>query len=138
MPDSSLRPGLVHAGTLVVTADLTVPRLAVHFPEFAPLPPVLATAMLVGFVEATCVACLDGRLAEGESTVGTHVDLSHVAPTPVGGQVRVEVQLVSVDGLALEFRVRATDDGGLVGEGHHRRAVIDLGRFARKALARGK
>jgi fluoroacetyl-CoA thioesterase len=82
----SLIRGLKHSAELTVTPAMLVPGLAVHLP-FHDMPPVFATAMMVGFVEATCIACLRAHLDVREHTVGTQVDVSHIAPTP-GWQTR--------------------------------------------------
>lgn len=66
--------------------------------------------------------------------LGAHVDVSHVAATPVGMSVTAEVELISVDGKSLRFRVRCSDDAGVIGEGTHGRAVIDLDRFWKRVL----
>ena len=67
------------------------------------MPPVLATACMVGFVETTCMEALVPYLAPGQKTVGIHVDLSHVAATPVGMRVTARVELVAVEGRKLRF-----------------------------------
>ena len=66
--------------------------------------------------------------------LGAHVDVSHVAATPVGMSVTAEVELISVDGKTLRFRVRCSDDAGVIGEGTHGRAVTDLDRFWKRVL----
>lgn len=92
----------------------------------------LATAMMIAFVEQTCIVALRPFLSPDQRTVGTHVDISHVAPTPIGMDVVADIELVGVDGRSLSFRVTCRDAGGLIGEGMHRRAIIDLGRFNRR------
>lgn len=92
--------------------------------------PVLGTPRLVALAEAATVAALAGRLAEGQTSVGTRVELEHLAATPVGGTVRVQAELTGVDGRQLRFAVRATDSGGReVGRGSVSRAVVDRERF---------
>src|SRR5262245_45846168 len=93
------------------------------------MPPIFATAYLVGFVEATCVAALRPYLAPGQRTVGTHIDMSHSAATPVGMMVTAEVELVEVGERRLRFRVTCRDDAEVVGQGFHERFIIDFGRF---------
>ena len=77
MPKPTLRPGLAHAETILITDRLIVPEMADYFSNFAAMPPVFATAYLVAFVEWTCVRALADHLLDGEQTVGTQVDLSH-------------------------------------------------------------
>ena len=93
------------------------------------MPPVLATACLVGFIEWACIEALHPFLDQGEHTLGTHVDVSHVAPTPAGMMVSAEVELIAVEGRKLRFKVSCRDEDGLIGEGFHERAVIDHARF---------
>lgn len=125
----TLTVGLRHSESLQVAERHTVPQVEPSWSGFVDMPPVLATAMMVGFMEQTCIAGLRPYLAEGQRSVGTHVDMSHVAATPVGMTVTASVELVAIDGRALVFKVECRDDAGLIGEGTHRRAIIDLARF---------
>ena len=136
MPRPSLRPGLAGEADLIVTDRLTVPNVSAAIRPFADMPPVFATAFMVAHVEATCIACLEGHLLPGKHTLGTHVDLSHVAATPVGMTVTARVRLAGVDGRALTFEVEVCDDAGEIGRGRHRRAIIDVDRFLRKVAAK--
>lgn len=129
---TTLASGLEHEAMLTVTEDLTVPRVSPHLSDFAGMPPVFATAFMVGFIEAACIACIRKHLDAGEHSVGTHVDMSHVAATPVGLTVTARVQLMAVDRRALTFEIEASDDAGSIGSGTHRRAVIDVERFMGK------
>jgi fluoroacetyl-CoA thioesterase len=117
---------------MVVAAKHTVPEVERDWIGFVDMPPVLATAMMIGFIEQTCIQALRPYLSVDQRTVGTHVDVSHVAATPVGMQVRANVELIEVEGRSLVFRVACFDQGGLIGEGLHRRAIIDATRFMKK------
>jgi fluoroacetyl-CoA thioesterase len=129
----TLAPGLVHEFSYAVPEGRTVPALYPDAPEFQEMPRVFATGYLVGLVEWTCIQALNPHLDwPREQTVGTHVDLSHAAPTPPGGVVTVRVALESVEGRKLRFRVSARDEAGVVCEGAHERFVIDAGRFAER------
>jgi fluoroacetyl-CoA thioesterase len=119
-----------------VTPEMLVPRLAGLFANFGDMPEVLATMAMVGFVESACLKCVSGHLDASEHSVGVHVDVSHVAATPVGMQVRAEVELVAVEGRRLTFAVKVFDEGGLVGEGRHQRAVIAVARFRERVQAK--
>lgn len=121
--------GLRHELTLRVEERLTVPALADAFPGFADMPPVFATSFMVGFMEWACAEALRGRLAPGQATVGTHVDVSHISATPVGLNVHAAVEVVAVMGRKVRFRVACSDKAGLIGEGFHERAIIDRGSF---------
>ncbi len=91
--------------------------------------PVFSTPRLVALLEAAAVNALRGHLAAGQTSVGTWIDLAHLAATPIGGAVRAEARLVAVNGRDLTFDVVAFDDSGKIGEGVHRRAIVDERRF---------
>jgi fluoroacetyl-CoA thioesterase len=129
MPKDTLRPGLIHRETITVTDRLIVPEMADFFSSFAAMPPVLATAYLVAFVEWTCVRALADHLLDGEHSVGTHVDLSHTAATPVGMKASAAVELVERDGRKLRFKVTCRDERDEICTGYHERVVIDDARF---------
>jgi fluoroacetyl-CoA thioesterase len=124
--------GLTHSKTVTVDDTLTVPHLASGIGNLSDMPPVFATAYLVAFVEATCIEALQPYLAAHQRTVGIHIDVSHIAATPVGMQVTAQVELVAIDGRRLRFKVECRDDVEVIGTGLHDRAIID----ARKFLAR--
>ena len=137
MTDSnSLRVGLRHSRSLIVDTSLTVPEVSPAFGAFRDMPAVFATAYMVGFVEATCIEALAPYLGEHQRTVGTHVDMSHVAATPVGMGVTAEVELVAVEGRRLRFRVECRDEAEVIGSGFHERTVIDMPRFTVRVEAK--
>jgi fluoroacetyl-CoA thioesterase len=124
--------GLKHKQSITVTPDLTVPQVSRHFPGFHDMPPVFATALMVGFIEDTCVAALKPHLAPGQKSVGTAVNVTHSAATPIGMTASCEVELVEVEGRKLNFKVLCTDEKGPIGEGFHERFLIDVERFLAK------
>jgi len=128
--------GLTHRNSLQVADRHTVPRVAADWPGFAAMPPVFATAMMVAFIEETCIQALASYLAVGFGTVGTAIDMDHSAPTPVGQIVTAEVTLSAVDGRRLSFDVRASDGIGLIGQGRHQRHIIGVARFLEGVAAR--
>jgi len=128
-PDLSLQPGLRFEARQIVTEAQTVPQVEPEWDGFKDMPPVFATAMMVGFIEQTCVLAVHPLLPAGQGTVGTHVDVSHVAATPVGMAVTASIELVEVDARSLLFKVQCHDEAGLIGEGMHRRAIINVGKF---------
>ena len=97
---------------------------------------VLATPMMIALMEKTCLQSVRPFLEEGQDTVGTRVDVTHSAATPVGMTVRCESELIEIDRRRLVFRVTAWDDAGVVGEGMHERFIIDIAKFQAKALTR--
>ncbi len=96
------------------------------------LPPVLSTPRLISFMERTAHFAVLPHLSEGQTTVGTVVNIRHLGATPVGMQVRFFAELVEVDRRRLRFKVEAWDAMEKVGEGEHERFIIDLGRFNEK------
>jgi len=141
MPKETLYIGLAYSETITVTDRLIVPEMADFFANFAAMPPVFATAYMVAFVEWTCVRALAPHLLEGEHSVGTHVDLSHSAATPVGMKATAAIELIERDGRRLRFKVSCRDQHEEIGAGYHERFVIDQKRFlaklAEKRAARG-
>jgi len=136
MPQASLRPGIAFSQSILVDDSLTVPSVSARFRGFADMPPVFATAFMVGFVEWTCIEAVRAHLSDGEQTVGTHIDMSHMAATPAGLHVTAEVELLAVEGRKLRFRVRCYDDRESIGEGTHERAIIRAASFAAKVEAK--
>ncbi|MCP1625283.1 thioesterase family protein [Pseudomonas nitroreducens] len=132
MSPQVLAAGLTHSETLVVAERHTVPQVAPDWPGFADMPPVFATAMMIGFIEQTCIEGLRPFLTPEQRTVGTLVDVSHIAATPVGMTVTASVELTAIDGKTLVFRVECRDEAGVIGAGTHRRAIIDLQRFVQR------
>lgn len=97
---------------------------------------VFATPMMIALMEGTCADSVAPFLEPGQGTVGTHVNVSHCAATPVGMRVRCESELVEVDRRRLVFKVVAYDERGIIGEGTHERFVIDSAKFQSKIDAK--
>lgn len=99
---------------------------------------VFATPMMIAAIENTAAGSVAPYLEEGKTTVGTLVNVSHVAATPEGMEVRVETELVEIapNGKMLTFKVAAYDEAGLIGEGTHQRAIVAKERFEQKAQAK--
>jgi fluoroacetyl-CoA thioesterase len=125
----ALKPGLRFEQTLLIDERLTVPFVSDAFTGFADMPPVFATAFLVGFVEWTCVEALRPYLGAGQRTVGVHVDLSHSAATPIGMKVTAEVELMLINERWLRFKVACRDEVEVICTGQHDRVIIDSARF---------
>ena len=87
---------------------------------------VFATPMMIAAIENTAAGSVAGELEEGKTTVGTLVNVSHVAATPEGMEVRIETELTEIapNGKMLTFKVAAYDEAGLIGEGTHQRAIV--------------
>lgn len=130
---NSLRPGIAHEWRFHVPESKTVPHLYPEAPEFQAMPRVLATGYLVGFIEWACILAVNPHLDwPREQTVGTHVNLSHLAATPPGMEIMARVRLTAVEGRKLVFEVEAGDGVDVISRGTHERFVIDAERFARK------
>ncbi len=90
---------------------------------------VFGTPAMIGLMENAAWRLVQPELAEGETTVGTVVNIRHLAATPVGERVTATAELVEIDGRRLVFRVTAMDEHQLIGEGTHERARVHLDRF---------
>ena len=95
--------------------------------------PVFATPAMILLMESTCMACVSPHLDEGQATVGTLVNISHLSATPVGMTVKCDCSVSKVEGRKITFSCRAYDDAGLIGEGTHERFIIDSKKFMEKA-----
>jgi fluoroacetyl-CoA thioesterase len=97
---------------------------------------VLSTPHMIGLMERTCRDTVLPLLDNGYDTVGTHVNVAHLAAAPLGTTVRFRVEVIGVNGRRIEFRVEAATDLEKVGEGTHERTVIDVAKFAAKQAAK--
>ncbi len=97
---------------------------------------VYATPAMVGLMENASLAAVDHLLPKGFATVGTKVEISHLAATPLGVTVTANAELVELDGKRLLFKVLATDEKGKIGEGLHERYIIEIAKFLNKANAK--
>jgi len=125
-------PGLKGEVRLVVGLEHTAKHLGSGGAQ------VLATPQMVLLMERAGVAAVDRLLPEGYRTVGAHLDVRHLAPTPVGLEVVATAELVEVQGRRLVFHVQAHDGVELVGEGTHQRAIIDVQRFAERVAQKSR
>ena len=114
-----------------VTPEMSAARIGSGLVE------VFATPMMVALIEQTCLESVLPQLEEGQGTVGTLVNVSHVSATPVGMRVWCESELVEVDRRRLVFKVKAYDEYGLIGEGTHERFIIDNAKFMEKIKNKG-
>ena len=129
---SALTVGLKYQQSITVTDALTVPAMAGSFQSFSQMPPVLATAYMVAFTEWACTEALAPFLTPEQRTVGTHIDMSHIAATPVGMMITASVELVAIDGRKLRFKVACHDEADVIGSGSHERAIIDVEKFMQR------
>ena len=90
---------------------------------------VLSTPMLIQLIEEAAIHCLAPMIGKTEVSLGAHIDLTHLAPTPVGFIVRTEVEIIGVDGRRVQFAVAAFDEREKVAEGTHERYIIEHAKF---------
>ncbi len=96
------------------------------------LVPVFGTPFMIALMENAAVNALEPYVEDGQGSVGTHLDVSHDAATPIGLKVWAEAELTAVEGKALTFSVTAYDEAGPIGKGTHNRFLIDVDRFLAK------
>lgn len=129
-----LRAGLSGKAELVVGEEHTAPRVGsgkVH---------VLATPVMINLFEAAALAAIEHLLPKGYQSLGTHLDVRHIAATPVGMKVLASARVTRVDGRTVTFALEAHDEKELIGEGTHERVVVNVTKFdarVQKKLARG-
>jgi len=119
---NGLVPGLTHTQTYVTTIEMRAKQLESD---------IFSTPAMIGLMEYTCVLLVAPYLDENEQTVGIHVDVRHIAATKIGQSVTVTAELLEVKDNKLRFAVSAANDQDVkIGEGTHRRALINTKRFA--------
>lgn len=99
---------------------------------------VFATPMMIGIMENAALRAVDPNLPTGFATVGTHLDVKHLAATPVGMKVWAEAELVAIEGKRLSFTIKAYDEKDLIGEGTHERYIVSFEKFVKAAEAKGQ
>ena len=120
---SSVVPGLRGQADLVVGEEHTAPRIGsgkVH---------VLATPVMINLFEAAALAAVEHLLPSGCQSLGTHLDVRHIAATPVGMRVTASAVVVGVEGRSVRFRIEARDERELIGDGTHERVVVAVAKF---------
>ncbi len=122
-----LEAGIKGTGSVEVVRENTAAAVGSGMLE------VFATPMMIALMEKTACESVAPYLEEGSGTVGTELNVKHVAATPIGMQVTCETELVEVDGRRLVFHVKASDEAGLIGEGTHERFIINNEKFQSKA-----
>ncbi len=120
--------GMTYTTEKTVTPDMTARAVGSGGLE------VFGTPFMLGLMEYAAMWCVQNELPEGKGTVGVEIASSHLAPTPVGMKVTAsaEVTDISANGKMITFKVTASDEEGLIGEGTHKRAIIDNARFLQK------
>jgi fluoroacetyl-CoA thioesterase len=114
---------------------VTPEHLASRFKD-PTLPPVLATPLMILFMENAALNAIRAYLAPGESALGTVVDIKHLAATPEGQRVTAEAIVTGVEGRRIIFAVTARDETQEIGRGIHERALVDVSRLAKRLDAK--
>lgn len=120
---SSLQAGLKGSAELLVGVEHTAPRVG------SGRVPVLATPVMINVIEAAALAAVEHLLPIGHQSLGIHLDVRHFAATPVGMRVRATSELIGIDGRTLLFKVEAHDEREPIGDGWHKRVVVNVARF---------
>lgn len=127
----------LHVGeTHEATQDVTPERTASHIGSGAMR--VYATPAMALFVERTCHAMIARHLPPDQTSVGVELHVRHLAPTPLGCQVHLKVEVVGIEGETVAFRAWLRDDQEPIGEVEHRRRVVDLERFLKRVEAKAR
>ena len=128
-----LKPGMTFEFKYKVPEDKTVPHLFPDIAEAQAMPEVFATGFLVGLFEFACIKAINPHIDwPEEQSVGISVNLNHLAATPPGLTVNVEVKLEEVDGRRLVFSIAADDGIDTISKGTHERFIIDAAKFNQK------
>lgn len=122
-----MEKGIKGSREITVTADMTARKMGSGTLD------VLATPCMIALIEGTAQDSVAGSLEKGQATVGTLVNISHLAPTPVDMKVRCETELTEVDRRRLVFSVKVYDEIDLIGKGTHERFIVDADKFFAKA-----
>jgi len=111
---------------LLVTSEVAINFLGMEGAR------VLSTPHMIGFMERTCRNTVLPLLDPGYDTVGTHVNVAHLAAAPMGTTVTFRAEVTKVGERRVEFRVEAWDETEKIGEGTHERAIVNVAKFATK------
>lgn len=116
----SLQVGIENEVRYTVTAEMAPPHLPVT---------VLSTPSMIGLIEATCLQSVQPHLDENETTVGTHVNVSHTGPAREGEEFTITCKLIEIQKRRLTFEIEVLAPKGSISTGTHQRAVVDLSRM---------
>jgi len=135
----TLKPGLTHQFKFKIPPTKTVPHLYPESEAFQQMPQVLATGFMVGLLEWACIEAIQPHLDwPREQSLGTLVSVSHLAATPPGLIVTIEVKLDQIEGRKLTFSLSAHDGVDRIAEGTHERFVIDTAKFNAKVADKAR
>ena len=127
MKTELISPGKTGIATTTVTKDNTASAIKSGALD------VFSTPMMIALMECAACECLADCLDDGEASVGTAVDIEHLAASPVGAKITATAAINGIDGRKIEFAVTANDEQREIGKGKHSRFVVDTERFLKKA-----
>lgn len=127
---SKLSAGLEGRASIRVAPDRMAPAMG------SGGAPVYASPSMIALMEGACVDCVEKLLPDGHQSLGTHLDVHHIAATPEGLTVTATATLTAVDGRKLTFAVEAHDGVEVIGKGTHTRVVVDTPRFMSRLAAK--
>ncbi len=128
----AVKAGLKGRVDLTVGDEHTAPSVgsgAIH---------VLGTPVMINLMEAAALDATEHLMPKGHQSLGIHVDISHVAATPIGMKVHATAEVTAVEGNRIRFRVEAHDEAEIIGEGTHERIVVNVQRFDRRVQKKAK
>lgn len=126
----NVRIGQTGTATMIVGTNDTAPRVGSG--KIA----VLATPVMINLIEEAALNALEASLSDGKQSLGTRLDVSHIAATPTGMKVTATATITSIDGRTVDFDVRAQDEQDLIGEGRHTRVVVSAAKFQERVDAK--
>jgi predicted thioesterase len=118
-----VKPGLTGSATLVVADEHTAPRVGSGRVR------VLATPVMINLIEAAALEAVERLLPPGHQSLGTVLNVRHIAATPVGMRVTAMAEVLDVEGRSIRFRVEVRDERELIGDGTHERVVVNVAKF---------
>lgn len=129
---SALKPGLAGEASIVVGEEHTAESVG------SGRVGVLATPVMINLIEAAALQAIEAYLPAGHQSLGTHLDVSHVAATPVGMRATAAAELIKIEDRLLHFRVSARDEVDEIGSGTHQRIIVDVEKFAARVARKLK
>ncbi len=130
MDAPGLTVGIKGEATLIVADEHTAPRVGsgqIH---------VLATPVMINLFEAAALAAAEEHLPAGHQSLGTVLNVRHIAATPVGMRVTATAEVTAIDGRTIHFRLEARDEVDLIGDGTHERVVVNVAKFDLRVRAK--
>lgn len=127
-----IHPGVSGEKMITATPELTATHMKSGDVE------VFATPAMIALMEGAAVAAIQGKLPAGQTSVGIMVNVQHIAASPVGAEIRAKAEVIAVEGKEITFRVEAWHNLELIGQGTHRRAMVDVERFMKRVNEKGR